>query len=73
MFGIPLLRALDPDYPAVGDVEYNVAFRSSLLTGTFVVPAQPDVELNVQYGAGGTEFTGSLIVTGGTGHRGLLM
>jgi hypothetical protein len=58
------------DYPAVGDVESGVAYSFGTLTGTLVVPAVGNVLLGTGYGAGGTEFTGTLAsyprVSGGT-------
>lgn len=36
-------------------------------TGTVTLPAEEDVEATVQYGAGGTEFTGTLAAGGGGG------
>lgn len=53
--------------PSVGDVEASVAFgASSALIGTFQVPAQSDVRSGVPYGADGVQFTGTLVVSGGT-------
>jgi len=51
------------DYPAVGDVEQGVAFDSGNLVGTFVVPAETNVALGIEYGENG-EFTGQLVVPG---------
>lgn len=52
-----------PTLPAAGDVDDTAAdfgYAASLITPTFAVPAEADVESGVQYGAGGTEFTGTL-------------
>lgn len=51
------------DTPTVGNVTEDDTVRGG--AGTFAVPAEADVENGVQYGAGGTEFTGTL--TGGGG------
>lgn len=50
------------DYPADGDVRDGVLFDSGNRAGTFVVPAESDVRLDVGYGADGTEFDGTLAV-----------
>ena len=47
--------------PIAGDVEAGVAVDAT--TGTFVVPTIGHVQSGIGYGAGGTEFTGTL--TGG--------
>jgi len=53
--------------PNVGDVEAGVTYGAAAeYTGTFAVPLEADVELAVKYGAGGTEFTGTLVVSGST-------
>lgn len=53
-------------YPGVGDVDFGVEYGPNAeYTGTLVQPAESDVESGVQYGAGGTEFTGT--ATGGGG------
>ena len=49
--------------PAAGDVDYGVG-RGDGTTGTLVQPSEDDVELGVQYGAGGTEYTGTLVAGG---------
>jgi hypothetical protein len=46
--------------PAVGDVRFGTAYNLTNSTGTLVLPAIDDVQIDVQYGAGGTEFTGTL-------------
>ena len=48
------------DYPAVADVEDGVSYENGNLTGTFTEPGIANVRKNVQYGGGGTEFTGKL-------------
>lgn len=50
-----------PDYPTVGDVEKDVSYDYGAKIGTFKPPAEEDVELGVQYGADGTEFTGEYL------------
>lgn len=47
--------------PAAGDVQQGVAVDNT--TGTFVVPAENTVKSGTQFGAAGTEFTGSLVST----------
>jgi hypothetical protein len=52
-----------PTIPAAGDVDSMAAdygYAGALIDPTLVVPAEADVETGVQYGAGGTEFTGTL-------------
>ncbi len=49
--------------PIPGDVELGVATDAT--TGTLVVPTAGQVKLGVGYGAGGTEFTGTLAAGGG--------
>ena len=61
-----LVAAVDDgvaDFPDVGNVTEDDTVNGS--PGTFVVPAVADVEDGVQYGAGGTEFEGTLVVGGG--------
>ncbi len=53
--------------PAVTDVRLGVATAGS--TGTLALPDQTDVRNGTQYGAGGTEFTGSLSAGGGGARR----
>lgn len=50
------------DVPAIGNVTADDTARG--VTGTFVVPAEADVESGVQYGADGTEFTGTFVGEG---------
>jgi hypothetical protein len=57
------------DYPAVGNVQNDDTVDGA--TGTLTLPAVGDVETGVQYGAGGTEFTGTL--TAGSGGGGPLV
>jgi hypothetical protein len=57
------------DYPAVGNVHTDDTVDGA--TGTLTLPAVGDVETGVQYGAGGTEFTGTL--TAGSGGGGPLV
>lgn len=49
------------DYPAEADVEAGVVFGGAAFTGTFVVPAEGDVQEAVTYGDS-AEFTGTLDV-----------
>lgn len=44
--------------PAAGDVQEGVD-RGDGVAGTFGVPAEAAVQDGVQFGAGGTEFTGT--------------
>jgi hypothetical protein len=53
------------DYPAVGNVQDDDTVDGA--TGTLTLPAIADVESGVQYGAGGTEFTGTLTASSGAG------
>lgn len=48
-----------PDYPTAANVRFGVSYSFGTLTGTVVLPDPTDVASGVQYGAGGTEFTGS--------------
>lgn len=52
------------DYPAEGDVRSGVAF--DVYTGNLELPVVADVRLDTQYGALGTEFTGTLAGGGGS-------
>jgi hypothetical protein len=52
-----------PDFPAVGNVQSDETVDGA--TGTLTLPAVEDVETGVQYGAGGTEYTGTLSASGG--------
>ena len=51
------------DYPDVGNVTTDDTVNG--VTGTFAVPATTDVKSGTQYGAGGTEFTGTLSASSG--------
>lgn len=53
--------------PGRGNVESGVAYTINDVAtlGTFAVPAESQVEDGVQYGAGGTEFTGTFVGGGG--------
>lgn len=62
--GIPAYRSIgalqiNPDFPAVGNVQDDDTVDGA--TGTLTLPAVEDVENGVTYGAGGTEFTGTLV------------
>jgi hypothetical protein len=53
-------------YPAVGDVRLAVVFgESNEFIGTLALPTVGQVQSGVGYGAGGTEFTGTLVGGGG--------
>lgn len=57
-----------PTLPAAGDVDSTAAqfgYAAALVTPTLVVPAEAEVEDGVGYGAGGTEFEGTLAAGGG--------
>lgn len=57
-------NAVSANYPAVGDVEEAVDYgHNDQFTGTFAEPGVGNVLAGVQYGADGTEFTGTLDVT----------
>lgn len=58
------------DYPATSDVRFGVSYAFSTMTGTLVVPLESDVRVSVQYGAAGTEYTGTLgtAASSATGH-----
>lgn len=48
--------------PAVGDVQDGVTYGAAAeYTGTLVLPTEAQVESGIGFGAGGTEFTGSLV------------
>jgi hypothetical protein len=65
-FAFPvIISSPQPDYPAVGNVRLGIVYANGTMTGTLVVPSPSDVRQGVHYGAGGTEFTGTLIVGGG--------
>lgn len=54
--------------PSVGEVIDTAVFGAASGTaGTFAIPAEADVEAGVTYGAGGTEFEGTLVVAAGGG------
>lgn len=55
--------ATAPDYPIETDVRDGIDYDSGNLTGNLTSPAEGDVEAGVQYGANGTEFTGTLATT----------
>jgi hypothetical protein len=66
--GMPLYRDIgalqqNPDFPAVGNVQNDDTVDGA--TGTLTLPPVEDVETGVTYGAGGTEFTGTLAGGGG--------
>lgn len=67
MTGYPDIGAVShvEDYPAVGNVDTDDTTDG--LTGTLEQPAESDVKDTVQYGAGGTEFTGNYAPAGGGG------
>lgn len=50
------------DFPDVGNTLNDDTTNSS--AGTYEAVAAADVRLATTYGAGGTEFTGELVVTG---------
>lgn len=52
-----------PDLPSATNVTTDDTVDG--VTGTFTVPATTDVKSGTQYGAGGTEFTGTLSASGG--------
>jgi hypothetical protein len=53
-------------YPAVGDVQLSVVYgASNEFIGTLALPTEAQVQSGVGYGAGGTEFTGTLTTGGG--------
>lgn len=56
-----------PDFPSAGNVQNDDTVDG--VTGTLTVPAVTDVKSGVAYGAGGTEFTGTLAAGGGGGAR----
>lgn len=47
------------DYPTAANVRSGASYNFGTLTGTITLPDTGDVVSGVQYGAGGTEFTGS--------------
>jgi len=53
------------DFPDVGNTLSDDTTNGS--AGTYVGPDAGDVRSGTQYGAGGTEFTGTLAVTGEEG------
>jgi hypothetical protein len=48
------------DYPAVGKVAFGISYDFGALVGTRTEPIPAQVLLGIQYGASGTEFTGTL-------------
>jgi hypothetical protein len=50
-------------FPEAGDVRDGVTYAG--FTGTLTLPAEAQVEDGVTYGAGGTEFEGTLVAGGG--------
>lgn len=55
-------------FPAAGDVDDTAADYGDVIVptaATFAVPAEAQVQSGVQYGAGGTEYTGTLVAGGG--------
>lgn len=66
------------DYPVVGNVRDGISYDSGNLVGTLEIPDESDVRRGVQYGADGTEYTGTLYVppdppTGGVSLLGSLI
>lgn len=61
------IGAIQPqaDFPAVGNVTEDDTVDGA--TGTFAVPTEAQVESGVGFGAGGTEFEGTLSAGGGGG------
>jgi hypothetical protein len=49
--------------PAVGDVRSGTSYADDTLVGTHTDPATSNVVLGIQWGAGGTEFTGTYSAT----------
>ena len=49
--------------PAVADVESGVIYNLGTWTGTFASPSAGSVLTTAQWGAGGTEFTGTYVAT----------
>lgn len=61
---LPAIGGGSAVFPAVGDVDLTAAPygpNGNDYTGTLKQPATLDVKLGVQYGAGSTEFTGTLV------------
>jgi len=65
---IGAVRHQDPagDYPSEDDVRDGVDYDSAAMTGNMTLPAVGDVRDGTTYGTDGTEFEGTLAVTGGT-------
>jgi hypothetical protein len=61
----PTSSTLAPDYPAATNVRSGVHYANLAMTGNMTEPAVTDVKTGVHYGANGTEFTGSLVSSGG--------
>lgn len=49
-----------PDYPAESDVRNDVEYASGFLVGNLTLPTENNVKKDIQYGAEGEEYTGSL-------------
>ena len=49
------------DYPAVGTVVLGTVYDFGGKTGTFVVPTTSEVQQGIGYGAGGTQYVGTLV------------
>lgn len=61
----PRAAAAEPNFPASGSVRLNVAYGYSLeYTGNDQAAGTSHVQLDYQYGAGGTEFVGVLVSSG---------
>jgi len=59
---VPRATAAEPNFPAMDKVAQNSgSFGYSFeYNGSFVVPAEADVQISVGYGASGTQYVGSL-------------
>lgn len=55
-----------PDYPDAGVVVLDTVYANGDMIGTFVIPVVGDVRFNTGYGSGGTQYFGTLIVSGST-------
>jgi hypothetical protein len=69
--GLPLPTETPTDEPTEAPAPTARLLVFDGATGTLTLPAVGDVETGVQYGAGGTEFTGTL--TAGSGGGGPLV
>lgn len=62
---IVFVSAIGADFPSENDVRAGVVYDAGSQTGNMTEPSPADVKIGIQYGANGTEFTGTLVSGGG--------